>query len=104
MILNEDVAEDLRPLQKGGITFYPAASLPRIFEWAEGLGRTLEYVEGVFYRPVTHEGQLSGGYIVVRGEHDHAAFKGTCLGLIVQFEAEAATKGMGAYFEIGISP
>lgn len=103
MILKEVVAEDLRPLRKGGITFYPAASLPRIFEWAEEQSRTLEWVEGVFYRPDTQEGELSGGYIAIRRKQDHASFKSTCLDLISEFEAEAASKAMGAYFEIGIS-
>jgi hypothetical protein len=42
MILDEAVAADLKPKTKGGITFYPAAALDRILEWAQRSSRQLE--------------------------------------------------------------
>lgn len=103
MILQEAIADDLTPLSKGGITFYPAASLERIFTWAQAEGRELQWVEGVFYRPDTDEGELSLSYICERREAEYEPFRLTCISLAQEMEAEAAVKGMGAYFEIGIS-
>lgn len=103
MILKDAVAEDITPLRKGGITFYPAAALERIFDWAQATSRQLEWVEGVFYRPDTDEGQLSLSYMCERGDAEYGSFRETCLGLVPDIEAEAASKHMGAYFEIGVS-
>ncbi len=103
MILDETIAEDLRPLRKGGITFYPAAALQRIFDWAQHVSRRLEWVEGVFYNLDTDEGQLSLSYICEHRAGGYASFREACLSMVSEMEAEAAVKGMGAYFEIGIS-
>ncbi len=102
-ILKEVIADDLKPLRKGGVTFYPADSLERIFKWAKETGRRVEWVEGLFYRADTHEGQLSLGYMCERQGAEDDAFLKTCLSLIDEFEAEAVGNGMGAYFEIGIT-
>ena len=103
MILQEAIADDLIPRRKGGITFYPAASLERIFDWATSAGRTLEWVEGVFYRPGADEGELSLSYICERRGTDYTVFRQTCVGLAGEIEREAAEKARGAYFEIGVS-
>lgn len=103
MILKEAIAKDLEPLRNGGITFYPAAKLERIFDWARAAGRELEWVEGVFYRPDTDEGQLSLSYICERDGAEYGLFRQQCLDLTPDMEAEAASKHMSAYFEIGIT-
>lgn len=103
MILREAIAGDLIPSKKGGLTFYPAAALDRIFQWAQGSSRQVKWVEGVFYSPETDEGQLSLGYICECGDTEYAAFRDACLSLVPEIGAEAATKSMAAYFEIGIS-
>ena len=54
-VLKEVIADDLEPTSKGGIIFYPASELHRIFEWAQDAGRTLEWVEGIFYQPGNDE-------------------------------------------------
>ncbi len=90
-------------MRKGGITFYPAASIERIFNWADTQGRTLEWMEGVFYRPDTDEGQLSLSYMRERGDENYTDFRAACVRLALEIETEAAAKGMGAYFELGIS-
>jgi hypothetical protein len=103
MILKETIAEDLKPLRKGGVTFYPASALEQIFDWAQDSSRQIKWVEGVFYCPSTDEGQLSVWYIHERGDEKYTSFRASCLGLVPEMEAEAATIGMGAYFEIGVS-
>ena len=90
-------------MRKGGITFYPAASIERIFDWADSQGRTLEWMEGVFYCPETDEGQLSVSYMCERGDESYTDFRATCVRLALEIETEAAAKCMGAYFELGIS-
>jgi len=102
MILQEAIG-DLKPARKAGVTLYPASALASIFDWAAKRGRTLEWVEGVFYRPDTDEGQLSVAYIRRRGTTDTTAFRQTCLRLGEQLEAEAASLEMHGYFEIGVS-
>jgi hypothetical protein len=102
MILKE-VIDDLKPLRKGGVTFYPAASLERIFDWAQTSARELQWVEGVFYDPDSDDGELSLSYICERREAEYEGFRLTCVRLAREMEAEAAAKGLGAYFEIGIS-
>lgn len=104
MILNEAIADDLTPLTSGGITLYPAASLERIFDWVDGQGRTLEWLEAAFYDPKTGVGELALRHSTVeRNGADYALFRQTCLGIVDEFEVEAAAIGMGAYFEVGIS-
>lgn len=103
MILDETIAEDLKPLRKGGITFYPAAALQRIFDWAQHASRRLEWVEGVFYCLETDGGQLSLSYMREHGAEGYASFREACLTMVSEMEAEGATIGMGAYIEIGIS-
>lgn len=90
------------PVRSGGITLYPANELNVIFDWAERNGRSLEWIEGVFYDPKKDRGQLSLSYICECGP-DYAAFKAQCLRFAPEIEAEAATIGLDAYFEIGIS-
>jgi hypothetical protein len=104
MVLNEDIADDLTPLTSGGITLYPAASLERIFDWADRQGRTLEWLEAAFYDPKTRIGELALRHSTVEREGaDYTRFRHMCLGIVGEFEAEATEIGMGAYFEIGIS-
>ena len=103
MILEEAIADDLKPRRKGGITFYPAAAIERIFDWAESRDRRIEWVEGVFYRPETDEGQLSLSYMHELREQSYRDFRATCVRLAAEMEAEAMTRDMGAYFELGIS-
>jgi hypothetical protein len=103
MILEEAIGEDLKPMRKGGITLYPAAALQRIFEWARGESRELEWVEGVFYSPERDEGQLSLSYTCERGDEDYSAFRDACLSFVPEIEAEGATKSMVPYFEIGVT-
>lgn len=95
--------DELTPRRKGGVTFYPAEALPRIFDWASEQRRTIEWAEGLFYRPETDEGQLSIAYIAERKQGDPVAFRECCLGLARQIAEEAADKQMGGYFELGIS-
>ncbi|AHE53993.1 hypothetical protein NX02_11410 [Sphingomonas sanxanigenens DSM 19645 = NX02] len=90
------------PVRCGGITLYPANELNVIFDWAERNSRSLEWVEGAFFDPKEDRGQLSVSYICECGS-DYAAFKAQCLSLVPEIEAEAATIGLAAYFEIGIS-
>ena len=97
------IAENLHPQVKGGVTMYPADDLARIFDWADENGRSLEWIEGVFYNPRTHEGQLSHGYICQRHTGEYGAFRTSCLRLAEEIIAEAGRLGMGGYFEIGIS-
>ena len=101
--LRGTVAANIRPQVASGAALYPAADLERIFDWADTEGRTLEWVEGIFYNPSTNEGQLSGAYICERRGADYAAFRRTCLGLVAKIEAEASTLGMEPFFEIGVS-
>lgn len=103
MILEEAIAEDLKPLRSGGITLYPAAALEQVFNWAQTAHRQLEWVEGVFYRPETDEGQLSLSYMCELRDAEYESFRATCLGLVPDIQAEAASKHMGAYFEIGVA-
>lgn len=63
----------------------------------------MEWVEGLFYRLKTDEGQLSLGYICERADENYPDFRAACVRLAVEIEQEAATKGMSAYFELGIS-
>jgi hypothetical protein len=102
MILEEVIAENLKPVRSGGITMYPAEALERIFGWAEGASRELEWVEGVFYSPATDQGQLSLSYMCERRDEEYTSFRATCLSLVPEIEAEAASNGMGAYFEVGV--
>lgn len=103
MILKEAIAEGVEPLRSGGITFYPAATLERIFDWAQATCRQIEWVEGVFYRLETGEGQLSLSYICERKDAEDESFRAACLGLVAEMEAEATSIEMGAYFEIGVT-
>jgi len=103
VILEEAIADDLRPTRRGGITFYPAASITRIFDWADARGRTLEWMEGVFYCPDTDERQLSLSYMCERAHGSYTDFRASCIRLALEMETEATAKGMGAYFEVGIS-
>lgn len=103
IILEEQVGDRLLPLRIGGITLYPAEELGTIFNWAQRAGRTLEWIEGAFYDPEGDQGQHSLNYMCERGP-DYEAFKARCLSFVPEIEAEAAAIGMGAYFEIGITP
>ncbi len=60
-------------------------------------------MEGVFYRPETDEGQLSLSYMCERGDENYTDFRADCVRLALEIETEATAKGMGAYFELGIS-
>jgi hypothetical protein len=102
-ILTSVIAGELKPLKKGGVTFYPANELARVFDWALQNERTVERVEGLFYRPDTLEGQLSVAYIGDRDGRPEATFRAVCIELAMGLEAEAASKGMGGYFEIVVS-
>jgi hypothetical protein len=102
-VLTSVIAGELKPLRKGGVTFYPANELARVFDWALQNERTVERVEGLFYRPDTLEGQLSVGYIGDRDGRSEAAFRTVCMELVRGLEAEAASKGMSGYFEIVVS-
>ena len=102
-VLEVTIAEDLIPLKVGGLTLYPAAALPRIFDWADRTGRTVDWIEGVFYSPVDDKGQLSLDYICGPREGDDVLFRQTCLRMAEDIGADAAKRGMGAYFEVGIS-
>jgi hypothetical protein len=101
-ILKEAISDRLKPLRKGGVTFYPAAAMAEVFGWAADSGRTIEWVEGLFYRPETDDGQLSTAYICQRKDWP-SDFRQRCLKLAEQIEPDAASRGMGGYFEIGIS-
>jgi hypothetical protein len=103
VILKEAIADDLRPTCRGGITFYPAASIARIFDWADAQGGTLEWIEGVFYCPDTDEGQLSLSYMCERAHESYTDFRASCIRLALEMDTEASAKGMGAYFGLGIS-
>lgn len=103
VILKEVVADDVVPVCSGRITFYPASSLSRIFDWAEERGRKLEWVEGLFHKPGVQGGLLTLSYICERRDAEYSAFRDKCLSLVESIKAEAAEKGMNAYFEIGIS-
>jgi hypothetical protein len=102
-ILKENIDEDLKPLRKGGVTFYPAGEVGRIFDWAHANGRTVEWVEGLFYRPTTEEGQLSVAYTRQREGADQTTFRQVCLELAKALEIDASANGMRGYFEIGVS-
>ncbi len=102
MILDERLDAGLMPAHSGGITLYPANDLKVIFDWAEPNSRALEWIEGAFYDSKRDRGQLSLSYICECGP-DYDAFKAECLSMVPEIEAEAATIGLGAYFEIGIS-
>ena len=102
-VLTSIIAGELKPLRKGGVTFYPAKALARVVDWALQNELMVERVEGLFYRPDTFEGQLSIGYIGDRDGRSEAAFRTVCMELAQGLEAEAASKGMSGYFEIVVS-
>ncbi len=102
-ILKMVVDGDLAPSSKGGVTFYPARELSRVFEWSVQIGRRVEWIEGLFYRPTTGEGQLSVAHIVQRHGKSDADFYAQCLDVASELEREAIAKEMSAYLEIGIS-
>lgn len=102
-VLKSVIGGDLEPIQKGGVTFYPANALARVFDWAVASGRAVERIEGLFYRPDTREGALSVDYIGDRDGRSEAEFRAFCTELAKHLEAEAATNGMGGYFEIIVS-
>lgn len=102
-ILKADIANDIVPLRKRGITIYQARALERIFKWVAAQGGAVEWIEGVFYNPETDEGQLSLSYMCQRGGSEPDRFRSLCLDLAADMEAEASIIGKTAYFEIGIS-
>ena len=82
---------------------YPARALERVFSWADSVGRTIEWIEGVFYAPESQKGQFNLDYIAERGDGDYEHFRRLCFRLASEIQTAAASRGMGGYFEIGIS-
>lgn len=103
MILKETVDERITPIRKGGVTFFPAEALAEIFDWAASKGTPVEWIEGVFYRPETDEGQLSVAYILQRAGAEDSIFRQRCLDLAALMKTEAAGNGYQAFFEIGVT-
>jgi len=102
-ILDAEISNELKPEKNGGVTMYPAFSLVQIFSWADKAGRTIEWVEGVFYAPTSQTGQLALDYVAERRDGDYEQFRQTCVRLASEIQAAAASREMGGYFEIGIS-
>jgi hypothetical protein len=102
-ILEMVVDGDIAPSRKGGVTMYPASALDRIFLWADRLGHQIEWIEGVFYDPVTNAGQLSVAYICELRGRDQDTFRTQCLDTVAEMAKERRHDSLVPFVEIGIS-
>src|SRR5438445_4234749 len=94
-ILDIVIAEDLKPITRGGITMYPAADLDRIFNWAESQNRKIEWLEGVFFNPEKDEGQLSLEFIIERDDgSNYEQFRATCERMASEVQISPKSPGM----------